>query len=158
MISKSKNRPVPAVTKILVGLFLAFLVLNPVSVMLFTGLLTRFHDSIVMQWFAQPFFDYPLPDDTQEIGRDTFIVTGGSHGCGYVVERHLQSSLSKSELETYFRQTYFSMPFGEPVSPNLSMDGLLYPSVKSEGDQFVVTLAAGGFYTQDVGLIGCRIH
>lgn len=152
-----QKRRVSRLSKWYAWVALAILVLNPVSLMLILSILHNAHDTIVMQRFAQPFFDYPLPEQTEEIEQKVYMGSGGAHGCSYIAERYIRSTLTQEELEAYFEPTHFPMPFGEENA--FSRDGLLHPFVKEAEGYYIVSIGAGGLYTfDDILPIGCRQH
>lgn len=145
--------------KRVIGVLVVMLLCNPITIILFwPPWISDISDAIVLQRFSHPFFAYPLPDDTIEVGRETFITQGGTGSCFFHATRIFESSLSLEEIEAYFRPLHFPMPFSERmISDFLSSDNLLHPRIGEDDGEFIVSLIAGGPYEySDILSTGCR--
>ncbi|PJF41051.1 MAG: hypothetical protein CUN54_02810 [Phototrophicales bacterium] len=56
--------------------------------------------------FSRPFFNYPLPPQTDEIARNTSwgVLTGNGHYCDFMASRALVTNLSEDEIIAYYEE------------------------------------------------------
>jgi len=73
--------------------------------------------------FAKPFYDYPLPPQSTEIGREAFVYTisqSGTSMCNYSASRTIRSSLSHDDVRRYYYSVFFDGIGDESASIALS--------------------------------------
>jgi hypothetical protein len=160
-VTAAPHRPLFGLTRRRIVLIaLAILLLNPIAlfnyVFIGSALLARLSNQVVLDRFAQPFFETALPAEVTEISRESYLRYEGAHGCSFVVERLVETSLTQQTLQMQFDDIGYVMPHGEPHF--MDPEGLARVQVKPvEGttNRYTLLLWPEGHYVTGWLDIGC---
>lgn len=89
------------------------------------AVIPHFYNLSRLQRFADPFYAYPLPSQTEEVGRFQEYGNFGGAGnhCDFRAQRILITALSEAEIQAYYRDVGFEAV--EPgQSPSAAINGL----------------------------------
>jgi hypothetical protein len=139
----------------------AILLLNPFSLLslalLGSSVISRIQNQIILDRFSQPFFETALPVNTVEISRNSDMRYHGAHGCSFVAEREIETSLTQQEIQTHFADIGYLMPHGEPHF--MDAEGLARVQINpvdGTGYRYILLLWPESNYITDWDETGCR--
>lgn len=115
-------------------------IMMPVMIVFLIGfaVIPHIYNLSRLQRFADPFYAYPLPPQTEEVGRfqEYGILSGNGNHCDFLAQRTLLTALSAEEIESYYLDVGF-----DAVGPRQSrmafipLDGLIDVTMQIDNER-----------------------